>query len=128
MATNVVIVRPHDYVRATPDGTLDQAASERLLSEVAAATRGLPECDVVLDTRGAQVTMTIGDLWHLAQYLVRLPEMWNRKIAVLPPTDDLGRATFFALAAGNRGGWVRAFASFEEAIDWFVAGRTELPR
>jgi hypothetical protein len=54
MTTNVVIVHPRDYVRATPDGTLDRTTSERLLSEVAAAVRGLSEFDVVLDTRRAR--------------------------------------------------------------------------
>ena len=128
MATNVVIVHPRDYVRATPDGTLDRATSERLLSEVAAAARGLAEFDVVLDTRGAQATMTITDLWDLASYLVRLPEMWERKIAVVPPAEEFDRAAFFALAAENRGGRVRAFATFEEAFDWLAEGRTEAPR
>jgi hypothetical protein len=72
--------------------------------------------------------MTVADLWYLTGYLVGLPEMWERKIAVLPPAEEFDRAAFFALAAENRGGRVRAFASLEEAIGWLAEGRAETPR
>jgi hypothetical protein len=72
--------------------------------------------------------MTIGELWDLASYLIRLPELWGRKIAILPPADEFDRAAFFALAAENRGGWVRAFPAFEESFDWLAEGRTETPQ
>jgi hypothetical protein len=125
MATNVRIIHARDCVRATPDGTLDRATSERLLAEVAAAARGLTDFEVILDTRRAQATLTITDLWYLAEHLVGLPEIRGRKIAVLPPAEGFDRASFFALTAQNRGLRVRAFASFEEAIDWLAEDRTE---
>jgi hypothetical protein len=126
LVTNVRIIQARDCVRATPDGTLDRAAGERGLAEVAAASRGLTNFEVLLDLRRAQVTLTIADAWSLAYHLVGLPEMRRHKIAVVPPADDFDRAAFFALVAGNRGLWVRAFASFEEAIDWLAEDRTGL--
>jgi hypothetical protein len=115
-------------VRATPDGTLDRAAGERGLAEVAAAARGLTDFEVILDTRRARATLTVADVSYLAVYLAGLPEMRGRKIAVLPPAEDFDRAAFFALVAGNRGAQIRAFASFEDAIDWLAEGRTETPQ
>jgi hypothetical protein len=126
MATNVRIIHSRDYVRATPDGSLDRATSERLLAEVVTASHVLTDFDVILDMRRSQVTMTIADLWDLANYLTTLPEMRMHRIAVLPPEADFDRARFFALYAESRGMWVRAFASFEAAVDWFAQGRTEI--
>jgi hypothetical protein len=76
--------------------------------------------------RNAQVTMIVADLWDLASYLTTLPEMQMRKIAVVPPESDFDRATFFGRFAETRGMWVRAFASFEAAVDRFAQGRTEI--
>lgn len=127
MATSVVIVHPRDYVRATPDGTLDRAASERPLVDVATASRGLADFDVILDLRHAHAMVTVTDLWYLAQYLAGLPELRTRRVAIVAPAERFDLASFFALAAQNRGLRVRAFASFEEAIDWLAEDRTELP-
>ena len=124
MPTDVRIIHGRDCPRAAPDGTLDRAASERLLAGLAAASRDLAKFDVILDCRRAETTMTIADLWYLAQYLARLREFHRRKITVLPPAADFDRADFFALATKNRSMGVRAFASFEEAIDWLAEGRT----
>ena len=126
MPTNVRIIHGRDCVRAAPDGTLDRAASERLLAEVADASRDLTDFDVILDMRRAEATMTVTDLWYLANDLARLREFHRHKIAILPPAEDFDRADFFALVAKNRAAWVRAFPSFEEAIDWLAEGRATL--
>jgi hypothetical protein len=124
MPASVRIIHGRDGVPAAPDGTLDRTASERLLAEVATASRDLADFDVILDCRRVETTMTIADLWYLAEHLARLREFRRHKIAVLPPAEDFDRADFFALVAQNRSMRVRAFTSFEEAIDWLAEGRT----
>jgi hypothetical protein len=123
MATDVRIVRGRDCVRTKADGTLDLATSRRLLAEAAATGEQLGAFDVLFDTRQAEPTLTVSDLWDLAYYLAGLPAMRGRKIAVLPPADDFDHADFFAQFSRARGLRVRSFASFEEALDWLEADR-----
>jgi hypothetical protein len=49
MATTMRIIHARDCVRATAEGMLDRATSERLLVEVAAAAHGLIAFEVILD-------------------------------------------------------------------------------
>ena len=128
MPTNVRIIHARDCVRATPEGGVDRAAGQRLLEELVAASRGLAAFDVLLDMRRVQPTLTTADLWFLADHLAGLPELRWRRIAVLPPDGGFDRAAFFAIVASTRGVRIRAFASFEEAIDWLAEGRTSAPR
>jgi hypothetical protein len=120
MATKVRIVHARDWVRATLDGTLDRAVSEQLLDEVAAAARGLTDFYVILDTRRAASALTVTDLWYLAGHFAGLPEIRWRKTAVLVPPERFDCGEFFAVSALSRGLRVRAFTSFEEAIDWLI--------
>lgn len=125
MVTDVRIVRGRDCVRATPAGTLDLDGSKRVIAEVAAVGGGLGVFDVILDVRRTDLALTITDLWYLADHLARQPTLRGRRIAVLPPAWDGERADTFAGLARARGMRVRAFVSFEAAIDWLVEGRSE---
>jgi hypothetical protein len=66
--------------------------------------------------------MSIAELWFLAAELNKLNKDASRKIAVLCPLKEFDRAGFFALCAQNRGMQVQAFTSFEDAIEWLIAG------
>jgi len=56
----------------------------------------------------------------LAAELSKIFQPYNRKIAVLCPVERFDDAAFFALCAENRGFRVKAFTSFEDAIDWLI--------
>jgi hypothetical protein len=124
MMMTVQSIHPRDFIRATANGTLDRTTAERHLAALAGATAGLTDFDVILDTRGAELDVSTTDLWHLAVFFAGLPKMRRRKIAILPAPDAFDRAAFFAVAAENRGTPIRAFETFEEAIDWLVQDRT----
>ena len=121
MATNVSVIRARDFVRATPEGVFDFKRSSKLLGDIAAAAAGLNDCEVVLDTRKVQSTMSASDLWLLAARLTEDRKVFGRKTAVLCPAERFERAAFFSLCAENRGLNVRPFVSYEDAIEWLIS-------
>lgn len=120
MPTSIRIVHARDFVRATTDGAFDFETAKKLLIEIASATSHLADYEMLLDTRKAQVAMSVTDLWYLATEVVRRREAFSRKTAVLCPVGEFDFAAFFALCAENRGLWIKAFTSFEDAIEWLI--------
>ncbi|HYM60808.1 MAG TPA: hypothetical protein VEZ11_07935 [Thermoanaerobaculia bacterium] len=121
MPTNIRVIRASDFIKATPEGRLDFRESRELLAEIASASADLREHEIILDTRTAQIEMSVADLWYLAAELSDLRKAFFGKTAVLCPLEQFDRAGFFALCAQNRGFRVRAFTLFEEAIEWLVS-------
>jgi hypothetical protein len=121
MPTKVKVIHAHDFVRARAEGVLDTAESERLLLEIASAGAQLDDFDVILDTRKAQSELGVGELWHLAAKVARHPVIFRHKIAVLCPAERFDHGKFFALCAENRGLNVRAFDSYEAAMEWLIS-------
>ena len=124
MPTNVKIIRAHDFIKATPEGKLDFEKSKNLLMEIASASASLADYEILVDTRKAQTVMSITDLFFLATELGKRPNAFSRKTAVLCPLEQFDHAGFFALCAENRGLQVKAFTSFEDAIEWLIANGT----
>ena len=122
MPTNVRIIHAHDFVRATVKGELDLKEAMELLIQVATTSAPLVDYELLLDIRKAQARMSITELWFLAAELNKLNKGASRKIAVLCPLKEFDHAGFFALCAQNRGMQVQAFTSFEDAIEWLIAG------
>ena len=96
MPTNIKIIHAREFIRATPEGRLDLERFKALLLEIASVSASLEDYETIVDTRKAEVGMSTTDLWY----------------------------GFFALAAQNRGFPVRAFTSFEGAIEWLIADET----
>jgi hypothetical protein len=120
MPRDIRVIHGSDFVRATVDGELDFEASTKGLTEVASAASHLVNYEILLDTRKTQSRMSVADLWYLAAELSRLGEAFHRKTAVLCPAEHFDNAAFFETCAQNRGFRVRAFTSFEDAIDWLM--------
>ncbi len=122
MPTHIRIIHAHDFIRAAPEGCLDLEGSQKILMEIASASNGLAEYEIMLDLRKAQVEMSATDLWYLAAQLSNFRGAFFRnKIAVLCPLEKFDEAGFFALCAKNRGFQVSAFTSFEDAFEWLIA-------
>jgi hypothetical protein len=120
MPANIRVIHARDFVRATSEGELDFESSKKALTEIASATAPLVDYEILLDTRKAHVQMSVPELWHLAAELSNLRKAFSRKTAVLCPVERFDRAAFFETCARNRGFRVKAFTSFEEAIDWLI--------
>ncbi|MDR3576082.1 MAG: hypothetical protein P4L50_19625 [Anaerolineaceae bacterium] len=124
MLSYIRIIQAHDFITATPDGQFDFEKSKELLIEIASASVSMGDYELILDTRKSQIEMSISDLWHLAAELSKFRKAFGRKIAVLCPLEGFDHAGFFALCAENRGYRVKAFTSFEDAIEWLFANES----
>jgi hypothetical protein len=120
MPTNIRIIQSNDFIKATPEGQFDLEKSKKLLMEIATASVSLVDYEIILDTRKAQMRLSTFDLWYLAVELGNLGKAFYRKTAVLCPIERFDQAEFFALCAQNGGFQVRAFSSFEDAIEWLM--------
>jgi hypothetical protein len=126
MPTNIKIINAQDFVRAAPRGQFDFEMTKNLLMEIASAATSLADFEIIIDTRNAQATLSATDLWYLACELSNLRKtFFHRKTAVLCPLDRFDQAAFFALCAQNEGFQVKAFASYEDAMEWLLAAATK---
>jgi hypothetical protein len=124
IATNIRIIHAHEFIRATPEGLLDLKKAQELLMEIASAATPLADYQIILDVRKTQQGMRTSDLWYLAAELTVLRKAFSRKTAVLCPLEGFNNAEFFALCAQNRGFQIKAFTSFEDAIEWLITNGT----
>lgn len=122
MPTNVKIIHALDFIKATPEGKLDLESSKKLLMEIASISAPDEDYEIIVDTRKAQVQLSVFDLWYLAKELGNQRQAFSRKTAVLCPIEGFDSEEFFALCAKNRGLSVMAFTSFEDAIEWLISG------
>lgn len=95
--------------------------SEKLLLEIAAMSKQMHDFQIIVDVRHSSSELGAGDLWHLAAKLAEHPATFTRKTAILCPVERLDNAAFLALCAQNRGLRLRAFASYEDAMEWLLA-------
>jgi len=127
MPINIRIIHAHEFIKATPEGPLDLEKAKNMLVEIASAAAPLADYEIILDFRKTQAAMSTTDLWFLATELCDLRNAFSRrKTAVLCPIEQFDQAGFFALCAQNRGFRVRAFNSYEDAIEWLVATGPEV--
>lgn len=115
----VQVIKAGDFIKSTPTGDLDKAASKEGLAEIAALGADLQGYTVLIDLREVNSRLSTTDIFELASELVKYGETFRRKTAVLARADhDLDQATFFEDEARGRGFNVKAFTIFEEAILW----------
>ena len=122
MPTNVKIIDAREFVRATPGGLLDYEASEKLLLEIAEASRDVEDLDVLLDTRNAMAVLSTMDLWALAQKAAMHGAKTLCKTAVLCPAERFDHAQFFGMCGQQHGLNIRAFIDYEHAMEWLISG------
>lgn len=120
MSVDIRLIHAQDFVRATSEGQLDFEMSKKALIEIASATAHLTDYEILLDTRQAYVQMSVTELWYLAAELSKLRDAFSGKTAVLCPVERFDDAAFFALCSENRGFRIKAFTSFEDAINWLI--------
>ncbi len=120
MPTNVKVIHATDFIRAKPEGPAYLDEAERLLEDIVRAGAGLHDFEVLVDTRSVSGALSATDLWRLSEKLTGLRGSFARKTAIICPLEKFDRGRFFALCAENRGFNVRAFTSYEEAMDWLI--------
>jgi len=121
VSTNVRIIHAHDFIKVTPEGRIDLENSKKLLLTVALAAAPLVNHQIIIDTRHVLSDMSTSDLYNLAAELRNFRKDFTQKTAVLCQRNRFDSAGFFALCAKERGFQVKAFYSYEAAIEWLVA-------
>lgn len=125
MPTNVKVIQPTDFIRATPEGQVNLEIAEQMLKDIADAGSGLEGFHVLVDTRRVSGALSATDLWRLADRLVHYRRTFDNKTAILCPLERFDHSRFFALCAENRGFNVQAFVSYEDAMEWLMADEAE---
>lgn len=120
MPVNVKIINAKEFVRTTVSGALDFAESKRAILDIASQIKQPGEYEVLIDIRGAEITLSIANLYELAVTLAGQPSLIDSKIGLLGPMRGVDNAYFFETVAQNRGARIRAFTDFEEAITWLI--------
>jgi len=122
MPTNVRIIHASDFIRARPEGRAQLEDAEQLLRDIVAAGAGLEDYEVLVDTRRVTGSLSATDLWTLAEKLTKFRASFAHRTAILCPLEKFDHSRFFALCAENRGFNIRAFTSYEEAMEWLIGG------
>jgi hypothetical protein len=121
MTTTLRVIHPSDILRVRADGPVDLDMVKRLLDQVAAAAQPLADYQVLVDVRDALGHLQPDDLFALAGSLAGYAETFRHKTAVLCPRERFDRARFFALLAAGQGfSNIRAFVSYEDAMEWLM--------
>jgi hypothetical protein len=85
----------------------------------------LVDYDAMLDTRQAQSSLSVADLWYLAAELNNLRQAFSRKMAVLCSPEQFDRAGLCAFGSQNSGLQVQTFTSFAGAVKWLTSERPD---
>ena len=121
MPGTVKVIQAREFIRARPDGEANLEAAEELLKDIAEAGEGLEAFEILVDTRDVSGRLSAASLWSLAERLVRYRKTFAHRTAVLCPVERFDHARFFALCAENKGFNLRAFTSYEDAMEWLLA-------
>lgn len=113
------IIHAGEFIKSTPTGDLDLAASKKGFAQIAEAAAHLQSYTVLIDLREVNSHLTITTIYQLASELDSYGITFRRKSAILiGPDNDLQKAMFFETAAMNQGFNVKVFTQFENAVVW----------
>ena len=125
MSVDVRIIRPRDFIRSTAEGDLDLESSRRILKELAAIIEAPEDLRLLIDTRNASVKLSVPELFFLGDAVASDPRLFRTRTALLGSIRQAENDRFIEMVAQNRGANLKAFTSFENAIDWLVFDRAE---
>jgi hypothetical protein len=128
MPVNVKVISTKDFIRATPTGTGDFAASKQALLDIASRITKPGEFEVLIDTRESEMILSTMEIHKLGVILANHPSLRRSKIGILGPMNRVDDASFFETVAGNRGASVKAFTDFEQASTWLIMREQESQR
>ena len=120
MPVNVKVINTKDFIKTTATGILDFAASKQAILDIAAQIKQPGEYEVLIDTRDADVMLSIVDLYELGKALADHSSLRHSKVCLLGAMNEMDNARFLQLVAQNRGVRIKAFSDFEQAITWLV--------
>ena len=120
MAYNLRVVRPSDFIRYDGRGETDRVRSRRILERIAKACVDEGMNCALLDLRGLHLHLELKDLYGLINAFKDMGFRREHRLAILHNYTGMDKAEFFAMCASARGWNVRAFDTFEDAMEWFA--------
>lgn len=120
MPVNVKVIHTKDFIKTTVTGVLDFTLSRQALLDIASEIEHPGEYEILVDTREAEIGLSVVDIVELGKALAVHPSLSRSKIAILTPMSDVKQAEFLETVSVNRGARVRVFTDFEESITWLV--------
>ena len=121
MATIFKFIAAHEFLEVSADGTIDMAASRKLLADIAGVVDLDVNHELLVDFRGTDSKLTITEVYQLAAELFQHGTTFLRKVAlVVTPGLNFDRASFFETCSHNRGLSVNAYTDYEAAVRWIL--------
>jgi len=120
MPVNIKVIHTNDFIKTTATGVLDFAASRQALLDIASQVEQPGEYEILVDTREAEIVLSVVDITELGNALAAHPSLRRSKIAILTSMSDVKQANFLETVIVNRAVRAKAFTGFEEAITWLV--------
>lgn len=121
MPTIITVIRAQDFLRMTPEKTLNYEESAKLFNDLSTVPDLKRDYQIILDTRKIETVMATVDLFNLAHKLLDHGLAFKQRTAVLCQPEQLEGARFFEALSQNQGYELRAFVSYEEAVDWLCS-------
>jgi len=119
---NVRLVRGTKLIYADCDGTLDLPSSRDVLCQLLSQEIGTSDeqFDLLFDVRGADIDLSMSDIWTLVQDIDECAPEFGERLALLDHWDETFDRMQFMEASAHEVGLhhVRAFIDFESAVDW----------
>lgn len=116
----IKLYQARQLVKAIEQGEVDLARAKGFLKQIAEAAPASGDYVILVDARQRVSKLSRVDLWYVAKELGEHGRTFQRPSALLVRPEDLESARTLELYARNRGFRVRAFASFEDSLDWLM--------
>jgi hypothetical protein len=117
---NIKVIHSKDFIKTTITGVLDFTGSRQALLDSASHIQLAGEYEILLDTREAEIVLSVVDIFELGQVLAAHSSLRLSKLALLTSTRGVDQAQFLETVTENQGVRFRVFTDFEEAITWLV--------
>jgi len=117
MPTTLTFIHTEEFIRATPDGTLDLEESRKLLTALVSAIKKTAASHAL---GGATPRLSRYELLQLGMAVGTQSALKAGRIALLVPLDQTEDAEFLESVARLEGANLRAFVDFEAAITWLI--------
>jgi hypothetical protein len=112
-----------DFLKAKPSGEIDLEESKKMLASIALITKPPADYEILLDIRdiNSYKPFRCFEVLAFVRELVKNRSAFQNKIAILSRDDkQLDNSKFVELCATNRGLLLKAFVSFENAVEWLT--------
>src|SRR5262245_6233474 len=98
MDLNLRLIQAKDFLKASPTGKYDIEMAKQFLLELAKENAAPRQYDVLIDVRGASLSLSFADITELVQVMIVNRDSFRSKLAILTlPGHHFDNAKFMQL-------------------------------